>query len=343
MSTPVAAPPKPNGVVPVSYSTSTNGTVTKNPGDNQQQVNLEIPNHRFEIFQQSLLEHEYKFEDAFVSASLQRLHHGIYYDAKKVQLYGSQPMNVTFVAITFALHPMNAWEHRMMRAQIGIQAFQVVGNPAKATYDQPLRIVKFAPHLAYGRVSTENLHWTFSLGATIGIPAPASTSITPTTEYDRSKILGTMMKIQGSTRSSNGVQSSKLVYSMEENYQQAAGLPREFTFVFLVEQPVAKAPFSLQIGIKPTFSSEIMNSAPSLLTHDEIIRKTDIIQDEVGQKFPYSPFNFATMNCQFEELIQLPGRTPNTQEISKSLDGEDPPSKVASSKPNAADAALARQ
>lgn len=54
-----------------------------------------------------------------------------------------------------------------------------------------------------------------------------------------------MLKIQGSTRSSHipeGVKhkrlpDTKLVWSLEENSQQETGLPREFTFVFLVERP----------------------------------------------------------------------------------------------------------
>jgi hypothetical protein len=35
--------------------------------------------------------------------------------------------------------------------------------------DEPLRFVKFAPHIAYGRISTETLKWTFSLGATVRV------------------------------------------------------------------------------------------------------------------------------------------------------------------------------
>lgn len=63
-----------------------------------------------------------------------------------------------------------------------------------------------------------------------------------------------MMKIQGTTRSispsllppnsgahnppnRHDLRDRKIVWSLEENDQQEAGLPREFTFVFLVEQP----------------------------------------------------------------------------------------------------------
>lgn len=120
---------------------------------------------------------------------------------------------------------------------------------------------------------------TWLSGASLGVSTPATATVTPSTEYDRSKIIGTMLKIQGSTRSAKDMQSSKLVWSLEENEQQSTGLPREFTFVFLVEQPVAKAPFSLQIGIKPVFSHDI----EACSFGDEITQKSDILSDEVGR------------------------------------------------------------
>lgn len=120
-----------------------------------------------------------------------------------------------------------------------------------------------------------------------------------------------MLKIQGSTRTGGGVQSSKLIWSFAENDQQAAGLPRECTFVFLVEQPVAKAPLTLQIGIKPSFSHDVKGSV--FPTHDEIIARSGILDDELGQRFSQSPFNFATMQGQFEDLVELPGNTANIQ------------------------------
>ncbi|TGO36979.1 hypothetical protein BHYA_0109g00150 [Botrytis hyacinthi] len=149
-----------------------------------------------------------------------------------------------------------------------------------------------------------------------------------------------MLKIQGSTRSAEGMQSSKLVWSLEENEQQCTGLPREFTFVFLVEQPVAKAPFSLQIGIKPVFS----NSLKATSFGTEITKKSGTLSDEFGQmvkvslqsivdlrgRFSSSPyaFNFATMLGQFEDLVELPGNASSIQDYigtTSSVPGALPP------------------
>ncbi|KAM0144560.1 hypothetical protein ACHAP3_000589 [Botrytis cinerea] len=285
------------------------------PNDNpvstkqQQKANPDLPDHRYQVFQKSLLEHEYHHEEAFISASLTRLHHGVYDAGKRLSLYGPPPHNVTFVAVTFVFHPMHSVEYRFKRAQISIQAFKAIGGK---TTNQPLRIIKFAPHIAFGRYSTENLHWTFSLGATLGVSTPATATVTPSTEYDRSKVIGNMLKIQGSTRSAEGLQSSKLVWSLEENEQQCTGLPREFTFVFLVEQPVAKAPFSLQIGIKPVFSNSLKTSSFGA----GVTERSDVLSDEVGQMFSCSPYalNFAAILGQFEDLVELPGHSSNIQD-----------------------------
>ena len=98
--------------------------------------------------------------------------------------------------------------------------------------------------------------------------------------------------------------------SREENDEQAAGLPREFTFVFLIEQPVAKAAFTLQIGIKPTFSNDIIKK---LFFDDEYIARSGVLDEELGQRFSSDPFNFATMQGQFEDLVELPGIAANIQ------------------------------
>ncbi|KAM3081016.1 hypothetical protein ACMFMG_004975 [Clarireedia jacksonii] len=285
-------------------------SAARTPGDTVPQVNsINYPDHRFQIFQKSLLEQDYPYQEAYVSASLTRLQHGIYDDEKRLDSYGPPPHNVTFVAVTFVFHPMNSLEYRFKRARISIQAFRAGGDSEKAA-DQPLRIIKFAPHIAFGRYSTENLHWTFSLGASLGVTTPLTTTITPSTELDRSKVIGTMLKIQGSTRSVKEMQSTKLVWSLEENEQQCTGLPRECTFVFLVEQPVARAPFSLEVAIRPIIS----HSMDSFKLFNEVATRSDISSDEVGQRFSSNPFNFATMQGQFEDLVELPGISANIKD-----------------------------
>ena len=118
-----------------------------------------------------------------------------------------------------------------------------------------------------------------------------------------------MLKIQGSTRSASGVQSSKLLWSLEENSEQANGLPREFTFVFLVEQTIAEAPLKLKISMKPVFS----NNPEMIFCNQEVASTTSELGEEVGQKFSTPNFNFATMEGQLEDLVELPGVATNIQ------------------------------
>jgi hypothetical protein len=152
-------------------------------------------------------------------------------------------------------------------------------------------------------------------GATVGVTTtPATATVNPSTEYDRTTVIGTMLKIQGSSQTAGKVPSSKMVWSLEENEQQHTGLPREFTFVFLIEQPVAKAPFTLQLGIKPIFSMNALERAFAHLTGDRhIIQQSGVLDQEVGQKLSDSQFNFATMQGQFQDLVGLPGIAQSIQ------------------------------
>jgi len=105
-----------------------------------------------------------------------------------------------------------------------------------------------------------------------------------------------------------------MVWSLEENEQQRTGLPREFTFVFLIEQPVAKAPFTLQLGIKPIFSNDVPERVFAKLTGDRhIIQQSGVLDQEVGQKLSDCSFNFATMQGQFQDLVELPGIAQSIQ------------------------------
>jgi hypothetical protein len=123
-----------------------------------------------------------------------------------------------------------------------------------------------------------------------------------------------MLKIQGSSRTAGKVPSSKMVWSLEENEQQHTGLPREFTFVFLIEQPDAKAAFTLQLGIKPIFSNNGLKRAFAHLTSGcHTPQQSGVLDQEVGQKLSDGPFNFATMQGQFQDLVELPGIAQSIQ------------------------------
>ncbi|RDW70279.1 hypothetical protein BP5796_08676 [Coleophoma crateriformis] len=300
------------------------------PADDMKDI---IPHEKFEIFQASLLEHEFGHEQAFVSASLQRLQHGIYKDPD-LELASTASTDVTLVAVNFILQPSHATMHRFKRLQITLQAFSTdqIDYNDKPHSEGPrnkalklLRIVKFAPHIVSGRVSTESLHWNFALVkcATVGVTVPLTASINPQTTFDKTKVVNAMMKIQGSTRSSMSpvaaddraiVQSSKLVWSFEENKSQRSGLPREFTFVFHVEQSVAEAPLKLRIGIVPVISCDPANFVKRHCTqsHAEVWNVSQWLDKEVGQAFPQG-FNFATIE-RFEDLVELPGKSVNIKD-----------------------------
>lgn len=264
-------------------------------------VNPEGPDHHFQVFQKSLLEYEFNHHEAFVSARIQRIQHGVYTDPHRLLFYGTPnpEMIVTFVAVTFIFHPMNSLKHRFQRATIEITA--------QDDDHQPLKFVKFAPHLAFGRVSTETLHWTFALSATIGVTqAPVSASVIPSTSFDTQKVIDAMLKIQGSTRIHRTVESGKIVWSLEENQQQSTGLPREFTFVFLLERRDPRSDLHLAVSIKPVLTLAL---GSEFFEHSVVGGNwVNVGKAEMGQRFSTKPFNFATMAGQFEDLIELPGK-----------------------------------
>jgi hypothetical protein len=218
----------------VTYATPTTSTPLLSLVKIPRKPNIDGPEHKLQVTEQLLYEHEFRGK-CYVSAHLQRLQHGVFAD---FNLHGKTAMHVTFVAITFVFHPSISVRHRFEAATIEITA--------RTEDHEPLRFVKFAPHVAYGRISTETLKWNFQLGATLGITkGPAVLSVAPKIERETDKVINTMMKIQGSTRSWRDPEhhnhkmfpDSLLVWTLEENEQQATGLPREFTFIFLVERP----------------------------------------------------------------------------------------------------------
>jgi hypothetical protein len=219
------APPFLPGQMATPISAPLSSTVRIN-----QKSNVDGPDHAFQVNETLLYEHEFHGQ-SYVSCHLQRLQHGIF---SSDSLHAKSPLHVSFVAVTFTFHPALSIAHRFTSAVIEITA--------RDDSHQPLRFVKFAPHLAYGRISSESLKWSFQLGAALGVTqGPVNLSVNPTGKYETEKVIGTMMKIQGSTRSSHDshhkrIADTKLVWSLEENDQQETGLPREFTFVFLVSR-----------------------------------------------------------------------------------------------------------
>ncbi|KAL3419361.1 hypothetical protein PVAG01_09583 [Phlyctema vagabunda] len=229
-STPLAS----SGLAPLTITLPSAASI---PLKINQVANKNGPDQKFQITERILYEREFPGQ-AYVSAHLQRLQNGVH---DSDNLHTENTLHVTFVAIHFVLHPSLSVAHRFESAMINITA--------RSANNEQLRFLKYAPHAAYGRMSTESLKWNFQLGASVGVTkSPVSVGVTSSVSESKEKVVGTMMKIQGSTRSSyhrephsviseHRKPDTKLVWSLEENSQQESGLPREFTFVFLVERP----------------------------------------------------------------------------------------------------------
>ncbi|MCJ1471805.1 hypothetical protein MMC13_000446 [Lambiella insularis] len=143
---------------------------------------------------------------------------------------------VYLLALAFVLHPSDSLAHRFKSAKIRLTVdLADDSDPSRL----PPKIIKYAPHLISGSVSQETQNWTFNLAGSLGISqGPANASIQPSEGYSAQMTLSKMMKIQGSTRTTEtGVEDGELLWTMEEDPLQQSGLPREFTFVLLVQDP----------------------------------------------------------------------------------------------------------
>ncbi|KAF7852447.1 hypothetical protein EAF04_010987 [Stromatinia cepivora] len=213
------------------FSKTSSTSQSSNTLSNTTKSNKNGPDEKYQINSHLLFENSFPGH-TFISVHLQRLQHGIYSDAN---LHTKHTLHVTFVALSFIFHPSTP-AHRFESAVIDIKVKDKGGN---------LRFLKYAPHQAYGKISTESLKWNFQLGTSLGVTqGPAKATVNPSLSEEKSKVVGTMMKIQGSTRStfhhSTRYPDTLLHFSLEENCQQESGLPREITLVFLLERPSEK-------------------------------------------------------------------------------------------------------
>ena len=119
------------------------------------------PLHKYQLTHNLLYERHF-FGDSFISAHLQRLQNGVFISPNIHS--GSAPADltehfsktfVTFAAIAFTLHPSLSEDHRFKSAVIEIRATNSDGVP--------LKVLRFAPHLAYGRISSASLKWNFQV------------------------------------------------------------------------------------------------------------------------------------------------------------------------------------
>ncbi|KAJ5598460.1 hypothetical protein N7537_008544 [Penicillium hordei] len=263
--------------------------------------------------------------DAYITAYVQRLQHG-YYSSAAVSDEDAE--HVDFLALAFTFHSPHTITHRIKSATISVsvRGNRHLSSSKSYPYGYPPgspRFLMHAPHLIYGTVSPETMEWTFSLAGSLGISElPVSASVIPSGSFNGRYKRYEMMRIQGSARTLKNpagrefnVEAGKIVWSMEENNVQRSGLPREFTFVMLIQKPTASSKISLSIDVDPVIDAMI-GSYPSLMLklpeYQPLPRRGVNFQQEVGQRFepvdPVRGFNFAELGSMFDEYIAMPGR-----------------------------------
>ncbi|GLI77683.1 hypothetical protein PoHVEF18_005976 [Penicillium ochrochloron] len=263
--------------------------------------------------------------DAYITAHVARLQHGFY---ASEAVSDKDADHVDFLAISFVFHTSHTLEHRFKSATIKATIRGSHEMPISAQYPHGLppgnpRFLMHAPHLIFGHVSPETMEWTFSLAGSLGVSeTPVSASVIPsgstTARYRRYE----MMRIQGSARTLKSprgpqydVEAGEIVWSLEENNLQRSGLPREFTFVMLVQKPTANSQLTLTLEVEPVIQA-LLGSYPSwLLTfspYQPLSRRGVDFNSEVGQRFgpvdAVRGFNFAALESSFDDYIAMPGR-----------------------------------
>ncbi|CAG8896532.1 unnamed protein product [Penicillium egyptiacum] len=263
--------------------------------------------------------------DAYITAHVQRLQHG-YYSSDAISDEDAE--HVDFLAIAFTFHSPHTTTHRIKSATISVsvRGSRDLSNSKLYPYGYPPgnpRFLMHAPHLIYGSVSPETMEWTFSLAGSLGISElPVSASVIPSGSVNGRYKRYEMMRIQGSARTLKNpsgrefdIEAGRIVWSMEENNVQRSGLPREFTFVMLIQKPSANSKISLSIDVDPVIDAMI-GSYPSLLLklpeYQPLPRRGVNFQQEVGQPFepvdPVRGFNFAELGSRLDEYVAMPGR-----------------------------------
>ncbi|KAJ5701457.1 hypothetical protein N7488_009005 [Penicillium malachiteum] len=266
--------------------------------------------------------------NAYITAHIQRLQHGYY---SSTTMSDVDARHVDFLAISFVFHATNTQTHRFKSATIRVSIHgekqRSSSSKSKSDKSQPAnpRFLMHAPHLIFGAVSPETMQWTFSIAGSLGISeTPVSASVIPSGSLNKQFRRYEMMRIQGSSRtlkSSRGprydVEAGEIFWSLEENNLQRSGLPREFTFVMLIQKQHANSELKFKLDIDPVLQSwygSYPNWMLSLPSYQPLVRRDVDFQLEIGQKFaPIENadrgFNFAALENTFDDYISMPGRS----------------------------------
>lgn len=134
---------------------------TTNRSEPKPRINSHVPLHKYELTHNLLYERHF-FGESYISAHLRRLQNGVFVSPNihpdstpDQQDKHLSKTYVTFAAISFTLHPSLSEDHRFTSAVIEIKATNGDG--------QQLRVLRFAPHLAFGRISSASLKWNFQV------------------------------------------------------------------------------------------------------------------------------------------------------------------------------------
>jgi hypothetical protein len=307
----------------VGQSTANSGQ-SLNPYPSDNFVSCYGPQPQFQLNIQRIYEREF-FGGAYISAHLERVQRGVYklYHQVGHEKQHQEGFDVVLVALRFVCHPCDSSIHRIKSAVITINLSASGSGP------QP-KILKYAPHLAYGRISSSDLTWQFQLGASLGVSQPAQATVNPQGSVEKHVVLQSMMTIQGSSRTSAkkdnlagvDIEDGKMVWSLEENKQQKSGIPREFTFVFLLNQPrnedqAKYREIDVSLDIRPSIAwSFNLNRKPQRCVLDKEIGQSFVgyVEETRHGKSAIAPakFNFASLD-NLEDLIELPGSVRKSQ------------------------------
>ncbi|KAJ9301186.1 hypothetical protein DTO271G3_1321 [Paecilomyces variotii] len=258
--------------------------------------------------------------DAYISANVERLQHG-YFSSSIVS--EADIDFVDFLAVNFVFHPSDSKSHRFKAATVtaSIQHHpRDIMNDGCHSREHP-RFLMYAPHLIYGAVSPETLQWNFNLASSFGITnAPVTALLSPSGGLKAQYKLYEMMKIQGSLRTLDSpdnqeyrVSDGKIVWSLTENALQRSGLPREFTFVMLIQKPHWDSRLKFSLEIEPVIDAWFGNYPNWWLDfrrYQPLTKRLINFRHEVGQKFePIESsrgFNFATLASSLEDYVISP-------------------------------------
>ncbi|CZR59145.1 uncharacterized protein PAC_09037 [Phialocephala subalpina] len=181
----------------------------------------------------TLFEHEWHYPTGglYVSANLKCL--------RSVPVDGGE---MVLMAINFVFHAASNIFTRVSAARIKIIPYQRKDRDTVNVRKIPY----FSPKAVLGKYSRESLTWQFCPGELRRRLLLSMLMI----DDNIFSILSLMM-MQGSVRSHDGLPQSSVEWTVEEDSEQRSGIPTDFTFSLAVLQTVARAPFELYVEIVP--------------------------------------------------------------------------------------------